>query len=484
MIRVSGLLIVVALATAAPALSARADRSVLAAMRVQLPAAERASAVGLGSPVFTQQQYDAARVLEGALPPLERVSRSCRPLARALAGYAAGLVTAAEGVDRLDGGRIAAGQARAASAGRRLDALGRTCRPGREPPASARFEAITSPRGGAVFYGDVVAVNHGDEARFYVNGARVAAVASKAPVVRFRLARSPSWYRLEVRFVRDGRPVGRSRARIAYLLPPSARVARPVTGGDEAFARDLAGLGASFGGYAGIYVHDLRTGRAAGWNASARFPAASTVKLGVLVAALARWRSERDDLRLDAELRALTGWSSNLATNRLVRMLGGGSEAAGARAVEAALRRMGATRSTYPQGYRVGTAAGGEPPLVSGRVTTARDLARVLREIAASAAGNRASQRRTGLGPERARYTLGLLLSWEARGDNVGLFAGALPRGTPVAQKNGWISDSRHTAAIVFGRRGPVVAVLLTYRPGLSFAEAAALGRRLVRAAF
>ena len=55
------------------------------------------------------------------------------------------------------------------------------------------------------------------------------------------------------------------------------------------------------------------------------------------------------DSRRRYELRALTGWSSNLATNHLVRRFGTGP-------VQAALRRAGAYRSTFPQGYRVGTA--------------------------------------------------------------------------------------------------------------------------------
>jgi D-alanyl-D-alanine carboxypeptidase len=191
----------------------------------------------------------------------------------------------------------------------------------------------------------------------------------------------------------------------------------------------------------------------------------------------------RPDLRLDAELRALTGWSSNLAANRLVELLGDGSEAAGARVVERTLRRLGATRSTYPQGYRVGTGVDREPPLVSGRVTTARDLGMMLRLLAAAAADERAAQRRTGLSGSGARYVLGLLLQGERRGNNVGLVAPAVPAGTPTAQKNGWIRDARHTASIVYGRRGPAIVVVLTYRERLTLRDAQAFARRVVRAA-
>ena len=38
--------------------------------------------------------------------------------------------------------------------------------------------------------------------------------------------------------------------------------------------------------YAGVYVQDLRTGQGAAWNARARFPAASTLKLAIAVTVL------------------------------------------------------------------------------------------------------------------------------------------------------------------------------------------------------
>ena len=52
-----------------------------------------------------------------------------------------------------------------------------------------------------------------------------------------------------------------------------------------------------------------------------------------------------------------------------------------------------------------------------------------------------------------------------------------------MAQKQGWLHDARHTAAILYGQAGPTIAVLLTYRPGISRLEAAALGRSVVQVA-
>jgi beta-lactamase class A len=259
-------------------------------------------------------------------------------------------------------------------------------------------------------------------------------------------------------------------------LPPlvGAAAAGPT---DPRLAARFAALGNAFTGYAAIWTHDLRTGRVAGWNTDARFPAASTVKLGVLLATLARLRHpERSPL--DYDLRAMTGWSSNLAANRLLERWGVG-------AVQGALRRAGAWRSTYPQGYRVGTARADvvhQPPLVSGRVTTARDLGRILYVLHAGALRNRPALRATGIDAARSRYGLRLLLASEPRGDNVGLVRPFVAAGTPVAQKNGWIHDARLTAAIVYAARDPRIVVVLTYAPNLSTARARRLGRDVVAA--
>ena len=236
-------------------------------------------------------------------------------------------------------------------------------------------------------------------------------------------------------------------------------------------------------------MYELSSGRLGGWNEDARFPAASLVKLGVLVAALDRFGPTPERSRVAYDLAAMTGWSSNLGANRLLELLGNGDLDRGRRIVEARLRQMGAKRSTYPGDYRVGTAVGfrtaapHEPPLVSQRTTTARDMTRVLSVIHGAAMGDRSARRASGLSSHEAKVALSYLLSSEPRGDNLGLFRPWLRKETPAAQKQGWISDARHSAAIVYGDNGPVVVVVLTYRDGLSLLRARDLGRRVLEAA-
>jgi beta-lactamase class A len=269
----------------------------------------------------------------------------------------------------------------------------------------------------------------------------------------------------------DTRPSGwhLSREVPAFIPPAFARAERQR---DDRLARELAEIGEAYRGWAGFWVQDLRTGAWAGWNSDARFPAASTVKLGVLAAAL---RAHGPASPFWYDLRQLTGWSSNLAANRVTTKLGG------ERIVEAALRRLGARASTYPGPYRAGTAvlsdAPKPPPVQHWRVTTAHDLGRILYAFQAAAAGNGYVQRQTGLSRTRARLAIGLLASSWTRGDRAGLvepFTRA-----PVAHKEGWISDMRATAAIVYGR-SPKIVVVLVYRPRVTLAEARAVSRRVV----
>jgi hypothetical protein len=50
----------------------------------------------------------------------------------------------------------------------------------------------------------------------------------------------------------------------------------------------------------------------------------------------------------------------------------------------------------------------------------------------------------------------------------------------PAAQKHGWTTSVRHSAAIVYSRGGPLIVVCLTYRPGLVDRQAVALGGGLI----
>jgi hypothetical protein len=264
----------------------------------------------------------------------------------------------------------------------------------------------------------------------------------------------------------DHRPQGTAPS---TRLPPTAGLAKPEGARDAKLAAKLSAIGLRYRGSAGFWVHDLATGASAGWNSDARFPAASTVKLGVLAAGLRRYgpRPERSHIAYD--LRQLTAWSSNLAANRLYALLGH-------TAVQNGLTALGMWSSTYTGPYRAGTSrafdAPRQPHLSTGRVTTAHDLGRALFALQA---------RRAGLTEHEADYGLALLRRSIPVGENEGLLRPWL-RGIPVAEKNGWLSDTRITAAIVYRPSGPLIIVVEVNRPGLPRYEARALGRDVLRA--
>jgi beta-lactamase class A len=417
---------------APPALAG--DAGLRAAVDRGLPAVDGAAArTSPGDPGSVQALYDAARDLSEAVARAAPAGRPCRALLAAARRYAGARVAQAEGIDRLDPRRSAAAGARARAA---------------------------------------------------------RAVVAEAPVaggrVRASVVAAPGRHDLEVRFLAGVRNVDLARAPAVWLLPSTARAARPGARLDAALSARLAAAARASGVQAALWTQDLGSGTAGGWNADARFPAASTVKLGLLVGALARLGPGPSPLRYD--LAAMTTWSSNLATNRLLDRLGDGAALA-----QETLVRLGARSSTFPGGYIVGTelqpalpspGAPDPPPPVSRRVTTARDLARALFAIHAAAAGSAQARRETGLTVRAARLALGWLLASEQAGDNASLVAGGVPAGTPIAQKNGWLRAARHGAALVYDAAGPRIVVVMTYRgAGVPRARAAALGARAARLA-
>jgi len=468
-----------------------ADSNLLRALH-RLPSVERAAAIadgGRGGPDAVQAQYDAARDFQEALFAAGPVSHRCRPLRHAALTYARAQIMQAEGVDRPLPSLTRRGLRLAAVTLPQVRALRARCHPRpvrRRPPQPQ----LLQPRSGEMFFGHVRArVAQGARSgQIYINRKAAGRDRAVGGLVSFSMVGRPGVYNLKVCSQGSRGVRVCSVARSVWFLPRRERRAHSAGIRDQALSTALGRLGARFHGYAGFWVHNLSTGETASWNSDARFPAASTVKLAVLAAALHRWGPHPESSRVAYDLRAMTGWSSNLATNRLLEKLGG-SQLGGARIAQRYLYRLGARASTFTGGYRVGTGVGKhavgadvvrQPPLISSRVTTAHDLGRMLSTFQAGALGKKRALRKSGLTGHEASVGLSMLLSSQPRGDNIGLFRPTLGRRFPMAQKNGWISEARHTAALLYGRRGPEIAVLMTFRHSLKLKTAAKLGHRFL----
>ena len=256
-----------------------------------------------------------------------------------------------------------------------------------------------------------------------------------------------------------------------FALPlradPRARSSRL----DPALAGTVRTLVTRHGGTAGVYVQDLRTGRGASWNARARFPAASTLKLAIAVTVMRSLEgkpAERTQLaRLLGHMLIL---SDNEAANALEVWLAGSTSAGSAR-VNETMRALGLNDSQMYGGYATRGAASAAAPIPIriesqpafglGKYTTAWDLARLARAVYLAAAG-KGPLPRLGVSGSEARYLLWLLAQVADRG-KLDRYLGP---GPIVMHKAGWLAGVRHDNGIVAFHGGVFVATVMTWRVG------------------
>jgi hypothetical protein len=258
--------------------------------------------------------------------------------------------------------------------------------------------------------------------------------------------------------------------RRVFGLPRAALPHATVGRLDSRLQRRLRRLARGFPGITGFYVMNLRTGIGAAWNAKARFPAASTVKLAIAIEVMRQLRGiPGPGTRLRRLLRASLVHSSNRAANELLEWLGG-TQSGGASQVTSTLRHVGLYDTYLYAGFVLGTAyTGGKPiplnvvaqPSFTGKYTSAWDLARLHRYVHLATAGRgQLIKRLRGFSSADARSLLYLLCHSADHGK-----LDRLVRGPKVAvpHKAGWISTARHDAGIVYWSGGGFVASVLTW---------------------
>ena len=291
--------------------------------------------------------------------------------------------------------------------------------------------------------------------------------------------------RLTLRAV-DGRGRGASTTvGPVFSLPAAAAPRGPPRRNreDARLARTIRSLARSFPGACGVYVQNLRTGAGAAWNAAARFPAASTVKVAIAieVVRLLGGKPTRGT-RLDRLLRKAIIPSDDQAANDLLVWLGG-STSGGAARVNALFRALGMDDTDMYGGYivqqgRIPIRTNDQPSFV-GKRTTAADLATLMRSLNLAAVGKGALARQ-GFRPSHARFVLYLLAH-----SHVSRIDRFLPPGpTIVLQKAGWIKSALHDAGLVYWSGGSFVAVVLTWNGRGVGSSSDVLAGRVGRAAY
>ena len=274
-----------------------------------------------------------------------------------------------------------------------------------------------------------------------------------------------------------------------FGLPVAAATVSPPRTLDPVLQRRVAALPSRTGVASAAWIRDLGSGRTAAYNAGAHFPAASTIKLAILLGVLAH--DDADPLRSPAWRleRALVLNSSNSAANALLPRAGGPAgvdelaQALGATAtftccpylLEAGERAYGparVTRRPLPPSTVVV-----QPTFPCCKYTTAHDLGTLLVSLTLAASGHGPALRH-GITAREARVVLWLLI----HAGYPGLVRPAVA--FPVGHKAGWLPDMQHDAALVFSPRGTIVAVFMNYSAGgVSYARTRAAAGDVVRLA-
>jgi hypothetical protein len=306
---------------------------------------------------------------------------------------------------------------------------------------------------------------------FEVWDGRVKGTATPGAFISVRAGKGTWFFQADAggRFDRTVRPVPRGDGEITiagelvgpvYGVPQGSirRMARPSN--DPQLGRLLARLAERVTPHVGIYAHAWN-GNAAAYNAGAEFEAASTLKLAIMLTALAENEDELPGSEYWELMSSIARYSDNAAANRLLLMMGG-SEQGGAAEMVDLMEDLGLRNTFMFGGYLTG---GGGPPLLTivdqppsaYKHTTAGDMARVAGMLTSAAAGHGPLLRR-GIDSHEARQLLYLMLHAE---DDGLVRAGA--RGLPVAHKIGWLQETNNDVAIIFTYRGPVVVAIFTH---------------------
>ncbi|MEP6910935.1 MAG: serine hydrolase [Actinomycetota bacterium] len=258
---------------------------------------------------------------------------------------------------------------------------------------------------------------------------------------------------------------------------------------DPALAHSVRSLARRFPGVCGVFVQDLRTGAGASWNARARFPAASTLKLAIAVELLRGMRAiPAPGTRLAALLWRMLVYSDDRAANDLLVEIGG-STSGGSGRVNSMMRSLGLADSDMYGGYIVENALASAPipleilarPSFIGKATTAWDMARLERalHLAAGARGALIWRFPGALTPGDARFLLYLLAHARTRG-GLTFVSG---RGVTILHKAGWIEKARHDTGLVYSADGALVVTVFTWNGGGVGSASDILAARVARAA-
>lgn len=237
-----------------------------------------------------------------------------------------------------------------------------------------------------------------------------------------------------------------------------------------------AGFERESGQPAALYVVDLASGSAVGFEEQLAFSGTSIQKINILVALFAALQGPLTrDLAIDLANTMIC--SENVATNRLLAQIGEGDAWTGAAQVNRLLETLNVSGSylltpytipgqtlqapavfpTVPASLRVDAVPDADP---WNRIT-ARDAGQQLASLYYCARGEDTALAAAGLTARECRQAL------QVMGNNTvdALLRAGVPAGIDVAHKHGWIADTHSNAALFRTPGGDYVIALLLNRP-------------------
>ncbi len=278
---------------------------------------------------------------------------------------------------------------------------------------------------------------------------------------------------------------GKTRIEKVLGLPAAGAPVAEETYEDPSLTAAVSELVDDFPAISAVYVENLQSGAGAAWNATAHFPAASTVKLAIAIEFL-RVLSDRptENTELDVLLRDMLVDSDNESANALLRWIGS-TESGGADQVNRTLGLLDLADSQLYGGFLI--ASTGRPipletesqPEFEGKYTSAWDLAQLYRYLHLAAQGEGPLLDLDGnFEASDARAILWYL----AHSADHGKIDRLLGTRAIVAHKAGWVSDARHDAGLVYTPRGSFITVVMTYTGGGAGESSDLLAAQVARA--
>jgi len=252
--------------------------------------------------------------------------------------------------------------------------------------------------------------------------------------------------------------VGGRRVTPVFGVPSGSIAPLPPVRTDLTLNKRLKHLAEMVTPHISIYSRSW-SGRAAAYNAGAEFEAASTLKLPIMLVALANNHGELERSEYWDPMVRITRYSDNAAANELLEQVGG-NDADGAADMVELMKSLGLTHTYMAGGYLIEGGGGSsllgvvDQPPTAYKHTTAGDMATIAALLVDAAAG-RGRLLLHGISPHEARELLYLMV----HAQDPGLVpAGA--HGLPVAHKIGWLDDADNDVAVIFTYHGPLVVAI------------------------